>query len=48
MERDVLVLIARIVWTLENVIPWLLAVFAVLLMIGAALFVDWVIDRRKG
>ena len=48
MDREVLVWIARITWFLEDYLYWFLGFALALLLIGAALFIDWLIERKKG
>ena len=49
MDREILVWVARVTWFLDDFLLALIGVTFVLLLIGAALFIDWVIEeRRKG
>ena len=48
MDREVLVWVTRITWFLEDYLYWFLGFTLALLLIGVALFIDWLIERKKG
>jgi len=47
MEREILVWIARVTWFIEDYLYWLIGFTLVPLLIGVALFIDWLIDKIR-
>ena len=47
MDREILVWVARVTWFLDDFLLVLIGITCVLFLIGAALFIDWVIEERR-